>query len=126
MLKRLYADNYRCLVNFEIEFGELNLLMGPNGSGKSSLFDLLFKIRRLLIDRASITDLFPAEDRCAWITSPKQSFEIDVQGDAGLFSYLLQLEHLDAIGKMKISREQLLLDNKPLFKLERWRSYPVQ
>jgi predicted ATPase len=32
MLKRLYVDNYRCLVNFHIELQELTLLVGPNGS----------------------------------------------------------------------------------------------
>lgn len=52
MLKRLYADNYRCLVNFEIDFNEITLLVGPNGGGKSTIFDLLFKIRELIIDNA--------------------------------------------------------------------------
>ena len=27
MLRRLYADNFLCLVNFEAQFGSMNLLM---------------------------------------------------------------------------------------------------
>ncbi len=27
MIKRLYADNFRCLVNFEIELDETNLFL---------------------------------------------------------------------------------------------------
>ncbi|MBU0989810.1 MAG: ATP-binding protein, partial [Proteobacteria bacterium] len=49
MLKRLYANNYRCLVNFEIDLDRLTLLVGPNGGGKSTLFDLLYGVRRLIV-----------------------------------------------------------------------------
>jgi predicted ATP-binding protein involved in virulence len=50
MLTKMYVNNYRCLVNFEIEFGNLTLLLGTNGSGKTTIFDILYKIRRLVID----------------------------------------------------------------------------
>jgi hypothetical protein len=29
MFKRLYVDNYKCLVNFELPLQELSLLLGP-------------------------------------------------------------------------------------------------
>ena len=29
MLQRLYVDNYRCLVNFDLPLQELSLLLGP-------------------------------------------------------------------------------------------------
>ena len=45
MLKRIYIDNFRCLVDFELELDEVNLFVGLNGSGKSSVFDLLRKIQ---------------------------------------------------------------------------------
>jgi predicted ATP-binding protein involved in virulence len=36
MLKRLYIHNYKCLVNFEINFDkDISLFLGANGSGKS-------------------------------------------------------------------------------------------
>ncbi len=35
MIKRLYVDNYKCLVNFELELHALSLLLGPNESTRS-------------------------------------------------------------------------------------------
>ena len=39
MLQRLYVDNYKCLVNFDLPLQELTLLLGPNGAGKTSVLD---------------------------------------------------------------------------------------
>ncbi len=89
MLKKLYANNYRCLDNFEITFDELTLLMGPNGGGKSTLFDLLYGIRQLIVDNARVSDIFSPEDLTAWVKNQEQSFELDVQGKSGIFSYKL-------------------------------------
>jgi len=118
MLKRLYANNYRCLVNFEMSFNALTLLLGPNGGGKSTLFDVLFGIRRLIVDNARIGDVFMSEDTTAWVNKNEQSFELDVQGEDGLFSYRLVISHNPDIGKQRIDLEQLLLDGKPLFEFK--------
>lgn len=115
MLKRLYANNYRCLVNFEIDFNELTLLMGPNGGGKSTLFDLLFRIRHLIIDNAKISEVFPPEDLTAWVNKTEQSFEIDVQSEYGLFTYKLVISYNKDIKKQRVELEQLMLDGNPLF-----------
>ena len=50
MLRRLYIDNYRSLVNFELKLGASNLLMGTNGSGKSSVFAALSSLRGVVAD----------------------------------------------------------------------------
>jgi predicted ATPase len=121
MLKRLYANNYRCLVNFEINFDGLTLLMGPNGGGKSTLFELLFSIRRLLIDNARIGDVFPPDDMTAWVDKIKinrQTFELDVQGYDGLFRYKLVVSHNLGEQKQRIENEELFYDNKPLFEFK--------
>ena len=52
------ADNFRCLVNFELRLGRIVLLLGPNGAGKSTIFDLLERLRRLVVDGARIDDCF--------------------------------------------------------------------
>jgi predicted ATPase len=120
MLKRLYANNYRCLVNFEIDFNELTLLVGPNGGGKSTLFDLLYSIRRLLVDKEALSDkLFPLRDLTAWVSKTEQSFELDVQGPDGLFSYKLVISHNPDIKKQRIELEHLVLDGKSLFEFRR-------
>lgn len=118
MLKRLYANNYRCLINFEVEFNELTLLMGPNGGGKSTIFDLLFKIRHLMVDNAKISEVFPPEDLTAWVNKTEQSFELDVEGEDGLFSYKLVIAHNPDLKKQRVELEHLLLDGKPLFEFK--------
>lgn len=115
MLKRIYAHNYRCLVNFEMEFSELALLLGQNGGGKSTLFDLLFNIRRLLADNAKINEVFPPKDLTAWVNKSEQTFELDVQGEEGLFSYKLVIAHNPDLKKQRIELEQLHFESQPLF-----------
>lgn len=119
MLKRLYANNYRCLVNFELNFEELTLLVGPNGGGKSTLFDLLYGVRRLIVDNAKVSSLFSHEDLTAWIKNLEQTFELDVQGEMGLFSYKLVVSHNPDIKKQRIELECLLFDGKPLMEFRK-------
>ena len=118
MLKRLYADNYRCLVNFEIDFSEVTLLVGPNGGGKSTLFDLLFKIRELIVDNAKVSEIFPQDDITVWVNKNEQTFELDVQGEYGLYSYKLVISHNPEIKKQRVENEHLLLDGKTLFEFK--------
>ena len=44
MLKRIYINNFRCLVNFELKLDGLSLFLGANGSGKSTVFAALLNI----------------------------------------------------------------------------------
>jgi predicted ATPase len=118
MIERLYANNYRCLVNFEMNFDKLTLLVGPNGGGKSTLFDLLYSIRDLLLNNAKVSEIFPPEDLTAWVNKTEQSFELDVKGEDGLFSYKLVISHNPEIKKQRIALEYLLIDGKPLFEFK--------
>lgn len=118
MIERLYANNYRCLVNFEMNFDKLTLLVGPNGGGKSTLFDLLYSIRDLLVNNAKVSEIFPPEDLTAWVNKTEQSFELDVKGEDGLFSYKLVISHNPEITKQRIALEYLLIDGKPLFEFK--------
>lgn len=115
MLKRLYANNFRCLVNFEINLDMLNLLLGPNGSGKSTIFELLFRIRHLLIDKVKTSEVFPAESRTAWFNNNIQTFELDVQGEHGTYTYKITISHNPDIKKQRVDSEQLFYNGQPLF-----------
>lgn len=44
MFKRLYVDNYKSLVNFELPLDELTLLFGLNGVGKTSILEVIFAV----------------------------------------------------------------------------------
>jgi energy-coupling factor transporter ATP-binding protein EcfA2 len=118
MLKRLYVDNYRCLVNFSLELQELTLLVGPNGSGKSSVLDVLFALRQLLSGTGKVTDpdVFPARSLTRWQNRNLQVFELvvslDGEPDA---TYRLEVEHEKESRSARIVQESLTVEQKPLF-----------
>jgi predicted ATPase len=131
MLKRLYVDNYRCLVNFQLEFQEMTLLVGPNGSGKSSVLDVLKAIRHLLSGKGVVAepDIFPARSLTRWQDRNLQIFEIVVglEGEADA-TYRLEVEHqIEGQHRIEggrerrpeISLESLKVDDKPLFEFRR-------
>ncbi|MDE0037356.1 MAG: AAA family ATPase [Gammaproteobacteria bacterium] len=115
MLKRLYADNFRCLENFEIRFGESNLLLGRNGTGKTSVFDVLRKIQDLVVRGLKVDQVFPAYDLSANHLRNEQRFEIDTQSEDDSYSYVLVIEHTVARDKMKVLHEALKHNEHPVF-----------
>lgn len=118
MLRRLYIDNYRCLVNFQLELRELTLLVGPNGSGKTSVLDVLFGLRKLLmgLGRVNDSDVFPARTLTRWQDRRTQVVEImvDLKGDSGL-NYRLGVEHDPDYRRARVSSERLTAAKGPLF-----------
>lgn len=118
MLKRLYVDNFKCLVNFDLAFDSLNLFLGPNGAGKSTIFKVLQKIQELVNGEHKVTDLFKHSECTRWQTSLIQSFELDVAGNGGLYKYELAIEHTEDGRLARIEHERLWFDNGPLLKFE--------
>jgi predicted ATPase len=118
MLRRLYIDNYRCLVNFQLELRELTLLVGPNGSGKSSVLDVLFGLRKLLmgLGRVNDPDVFPARTLTRWQSRRKQEIKltVDLDGDGDL-TYHLEVEHDPDHRRARVSSERLTEAKGPLF-----------
>ena len=49
MLNYIKADNYCSLVNFQIDFSSINLLLGNNGTGKSTVFSLIDVLRFFIL-----------------------------------------------------------------------------
>ena len=118
MLKRLYVDNYRCFVNFELKLEELTLLVGSNGSGKSSVLDVLFALRQLLSGVSKVTDanLFPAQTLTRWQKLQRQIFEVTVGvGSESDLTYRMEVEHEKESHRARIMRESLMAGHKPLF-----------
>jgi predicted ATPase len=146
MIKRIYIDNYKSLVNFELPLGDLTLLLGPNGVGKTSVLDVMFALRQLLSGEAKVTDkaVFPTPTLTRWQKRDKQVFELDVvlgadDGRMGIparheaddgqecpsyggsleLRYRLEVEHDRATRKARIALELLEAKGKPLFRFER-------
>jgi len=109
MLKKIYIDNFRAFVNFEATFEASTLLAGRNGSGKTSVFDVLEKVRALIVGDGSVSTLFPVESLTSWESRREQRFELEVhRGDTDeLYRYTLVIEQDPEKNRARILREEL-------------------
>lgn len=116
MLKRIFADNFRALVNFELRPGQLSLLLGENGSGKTSVFDVLGKLRDLVVLGRPASELF-SFSRTRWETREVQRFEIDVQRNGGTYRYALEVQHPEQPQSKPLIRSEIVtFDGDPLYR----------
>ncbi|MBD2169330.1 AAA family ATPase [Calothrix membranacea FACHB-236] len=116
MLKRLYIDNFRCLVNFEMKFDSINLFLGGNGVGKSSVFDVLRKIQLFVSGDSKVGGIFNSIDCTRWQTLPTQHFELEIMGNGGNYKYELAIRHKQE--KSRVEYERLWFNNQSLFQFE--------
>jgi len=113
MLKRIYINNFRCFVNFELQLGREQLILGLNGTGKSTLLDALSAVRELVTRQGVLDDLFPESCRTRWTTLPEQTFELEVELEA---TYRFELVLVPAAsGRTRIQRERVLCDGQKVF-----------
>lgn len=114
-VSRLYINNYRCFVNFELRPDGRSLLLGYNGTGKSSLVDLFASIQDLVWLNREAADVFSEETLSRIINSTEQSFEIDVESEYGTFRYALRIVHDPKLKLASIASEDVTLDGRPLY-----------
>ena len=115
MLKRLYVDNFLCLVNFELTLDETNVLLGPNGTGKTSVLQVLRRIQALVARGAKLDEAFPTSDLSLTQNRDEQRFELDLKLDGGAYRYVLGIEHERSRRRMRISEESLTHDDRRIF-----------
>lgn len=116
MLKRIYINNFKCLVNFELTVDRINLLLGANGTGKTTVFDALLKLQQVIVDDQIVTNLFKPSDLTKWQDFLVQNFELEIAGNTGIYKYSLAIKHQQA--RVQIQHEQLLFNDKPLFEFQ--------
>ncbi|MBE9055783.1 AAA family ATPase [Sphaerospermopsis sp. LEGE 08334] len=116
MLKRIYIDNFRCLVNFELNFDSINLFLGGNGSGKSTIFEALRKLQSFILGDAKLEAIFDYFDFTRWQTLPIQRYELEIDGNGGKYKYELAIEAKE--NKISIFSEKLWFNGYPLLKYE--------
>ena len=120
MLKRLYVDNYRSLVNFECILSPRQLILGANGSGKSSLFEVLAFLRDVcgrnyLLDDKSVAARIGTGTHTRWQQVSSQTFELDVAGNGGVYHFRLVIEDNQAESSgPRIVEEVLSFDGSQL------------
>jgi predicted ATPase len=102
MLNRLHVQNYKCLLDVAIEFGEFTVLIGPNDSGKSSLLEVIRGLAR--ITREPYQAIFTGDQALAnlvWRKETARDVVWEVAGTAGgdAFTYRVALPAIgDAFG----------------------------
>ena len=123
MLKRVYVNNYRCLVNFECCLGARHLILGGNGSGKSTLFEVLALVRDVCIrgdppKRDPPLTCFVGCSRTRWQEQSEQSFEFDVSGNGGDYQFRLVVDEWGSPEQPRIVREEVTFSGNPIFRFE--------
>ncbi len=118
MISRIYIDNCRCFTDFEYRPGNLQLLLGSNGTGKTTVLVVLDMLRSLVVDGAAIHSAFPNQVLTAWDSRSEQTFELDIKGNGGEYSYQLVVGHDRDSQSVQIVREVLNFDGQPLCRFE--------
>jgi len=115
MLKRIYIDNFKCLVNFELTVEPMNLFLGANGTGKTTLFHALLKLQQFIVESKTVTELFKSTDLTIWQDFSVQNFELEIAGNGGVYKYSLAIEHQQEPERSRMQQERLWFDDKLLF-----------
>ncbi len=63
MTERVYIDNYKCFVNFEIQRQAIQLILGGNWTGKAAFFYVLETVRDFLTDGNTTSESSPTNIR---------------------------------------------------------------
>lgn len=116
MLTRIFADNFRALVNFELRPARLTLLLGDNGSGKTSVLEVLGNLRDLVVLGRTSTELF-SYTRTKWELRDVQRFELDFEAGGGTYRYALEIQQpKDQQEGPFIRSESVSFNGEPLYR----------
>jgi len=141
MLTRIYIDNFKGLVDFELkDLGAINLFLGENGAGKSTVFEALRFIKMIVTGenilfetgqpyRTNSTqqqepDQHNGDGLSKLLTivaqklkeSHQQTFELDIESNQTLYRYKLIFEQSHSYSK--VITETLHFNQTPLLVVE--------
>ena len=66
MLEQLYVDNYRTFVGFRFAPPRFSVIVAENGAGKTALWEVLCGLQDILVQGASVGDVFPTTTLTRW------------------------------------------------------------
>ena len=116
MLKRIYIDNFGCLVNFELNVDAINLFLGGNGSGKSTVFEALWRLQCFILGSFKVEGIFQNFRSTRWQSLPIQRFELEIDGNGGNYKYELAIQHYPEYSCVQY--ERLMFNNQILLNFE--------
>jgi len=114
MIKQLYIDNFRCLVNFKLDLNANQLWLGDNGTGKSSVVDVLCKVQNVL-DGNNISDVFSVDDLTLWQSQNTQTIGIKTIINNDRYEYELVVDCDRSQRVCRIQKEQLKWNDQTFF-----------
>jgi predicted ATPase len=118
MLSRLYATNYRCLVNFEFKPVTKQLIIGRNGTGKTAVLDVLAMLRDFAVRGKPCEGYLGGQTRTRWQNVAEQRFELDVTCKEGKYKYTLAVDEDGNPSRPLVKQETLDFNGRPLFRFE--------
>jgi predicted ATPase len=121
VIRRFYVHNFRCLENFELPlYGHSSvLLIGKNGSGKTTVGLALEILQRAARGTNRVDDLVKREDFTRGRTDVPMRFEIEVELETGVYTYVVAFEFSDEFKELRVFEEKLDVDGKPFYTRER-------
>lgn len=120
MLQRLYVNNYRCLMNFELAPRGTSsaLLVGVNGVGKSTVSRVLKIFQQIGRGTNKIKQLVDPADFAFGNSAAPMRFELKVLLKNKLFRYELAFELPEGFRELRTLEEKLTVDDKVIYSRE--------
>ncbi|MBD2579986.1 ATP-binding protein [Oscillatoria sp. FACHB-1406] len=78
----------------------MSLFLGKNGSGKTTVFEVILKLQKFILGDPQndwkyyqVSELFTSDCLTRWQDSLIQRFELEIEGNGGIYTYTLEVEH---------------------------------
>jgi predicted ATPase len=112
MLAKVYVNNFKCLVNFELNLSALNLMLGANGVGKSTLFEAISKVQAFALFGMKASQVFFSADLTKWQSLDTQIFELEFVDEIDTYRYELAMQFKNY--EPAVRHERLSCNGTPL------------
>ncbi len=120
MIKSIYIDGFRHFEDFTINFNyPYTLICGLNGTGKTAVIEILSRLQRFILNKATVSDLFTEIDIPAWEQAQTGSCEsslcLETQIGRAKYSYSLQITTALKNLQSTVSKESLAVNDTSAF-----------